>query len=135
MENRGKQYANNFLRKIPLLTSTYLASTAPWLYGMFHNPVETQLTAASLSALIYIIGSIADLKTTMKGLELGAYELNPLLPERPSHSDLINNKQLVSDIAVLIIGMLFPPLGITLGTSKLHSAARNMKAIKESKTP
>lgn len=131
MFNRSEEYRGRFMRKIPLLTGTYLASSAYWLYGLMNSPVETQLISASLAASLYIIGTIADLKTTLDALKLGAHELNPTLPTYPTKSELLNKRQLIKDASILAIGMLFPPLGISLGASRISSAKANQKAIQE----
>ncbi|MBI2009676.1 MAG: hypothetical protein HYS86_00720 [Candidatus Chisholmbacteria bacterium] len=129
--DRRAEYFANFRSRIGLLTAVGIGSFAIWFGGLYLIGPEFVMESAAVSAGIYILGTLADIKITEVGLNLGATELNPTLPQKSTSKDLHGYNQLFIDSVVLVTGMFIPPVGISVGADRLRLSAGNYKKIRE----
>lgn len=108
--------------KFPLATTIYLIKEMQ-TFNVFD---EKMLFLQFASALIYITGRIADMKSTIKsmeiisqadklGIEHDLFERNPHLPNKPTKAQILGKEKTMVDIGWLIPSIIFPPMGVILG--------------------
>jgi hypothetical protein len=118
---------------MPITLSVFAFETV-MLYGF---PVgEAMLPSYCVTALLYIIGRLADNITTVnafatarqaeaQGIETSLTELNFNLPKQPTAQDVFSRKKTLIDASLLIPGLLIPPIGTAMGALSLLAAANN----------
>ncbi|TXH00304.1 MAG: hypothetical protein E6P95_03775 [Candidatus Moraniibacteriota bacterium] len=126
---RSNLYRSSFKRQILPLVKIGLASEAIWVASLFVLGNEAIPLTAGIAGAVYVIGTIADLRTTSEAIKLGATELNPLLSERPNDEELFSKKQLILDSTFLFLGMALPPIGFTVGMHRIKLALNNSRQI------
>ncbi|HJZ05166.1 hypothetical protein A2634_00165 [Candidatus Amesbacteria bacterium RIFCSPHIGHO2_01_FULL_48_32] len=128
-----EEYMTNFRSRLKLLTAMGVASYMICAEGLYLLGPNVIVPLATVSGGIYILGTILDLSSTKTGLGLGARELNPILPQKPSPQELHGIRALIGDGFSLVLGMLLPPVGMTVGVDRLRLAFDNFKKIKAHK--
>ena len=102
-----------------------------WVNGAFIFGSQQDPYLAAFAGSVYIFGAIADLKKTCHGLELGGTELNPMMSTHPDRKELLGAKQKTLDILSLVVGMVIPPIGITVGLDRIGRAIHNNRQIND----
>lgn len=93
---------------------------------LFPNSLETAIPSMT-TAIIYIISSIADIKSTEFGLKhnKAAKETNPIYGEKPTTNNLIKQNLLLNSV-FLPLAMILPELGLSTATGRFIVAGQNM---------
>jgi hypothetical protein len=94
--------------------------------ALFPNSLETAIPRMA-TAIIYIISTIADIKSTEFGLKhnKAAKETNPIYGEKPTTNNLIKQNLLFNSV-FLPIAIIFPAAGLTVATGRFIVSGQNM---------
>jgi hypothetical protein len=118
---------------MPITLSVFAFETV-MLHGL---PVgEAMLPTYCVTALLYIIGRLADNITTVnafatarqaeaQGIKASLIELNLNLPKQPTAQDVFGRKKTMLDASMLVPGLLIPTIGALMGGLSLLAAANN----------
>lgn len=115
------------LPAIPLLIGWVTSHKLLYLERFLGNSSENPLPGYLLSTSIFILGRLADRLSTIQaskaaiqanelGIKYSAREMNPSLPPYPTKKDIFSRRWAFIDSALLTVGVVYPPLGIALGS-------------------
>lgn len=95
---------------------TYLITSAILISGRIADNLSTLTTVKTVEGI-----------EQQRNINIDVKETNPLFPERPSKKQLFSKPKAAFDAACLIPGLIFPPIGIILGSIFFYAALHNYR--------
>lgn len=126
--------------KFPAAVTAYAIYEAENM-GWYGDKMLPYYTAA---AIIYIIGRIADKKSTMDnidivnrstelGLDIDIKETSPFIPENPTKEDLFTTVPTITEASILVPAIILPIIGIGAGIGSFLVSLHNSRLTREIK--